>query len=375
MMPENRGKYSARNSERIICRILQGKPVTWPPFAGFAEDSFLETCLQNGVAALVYHELKKGGGIAGVPPRLREELKRQFLRFSAIELARTSELTNIIQASADKGIYPLLIKGAGISQTHYPFPGLRDRCDTDLFISVESLEPFRRLMRDLGYTIDPPFYKSHQLSCRFVAGGSRDSFDVHWRINNYARYARIFDYREAREQSVTIAGMPGEPRTLNSRYGLLLACIHLAANPEHDRNRLIWLYDIHLLAGSMKSEEMVDFAVLAVEKQVQKECLTVLWNSAEKFNTFLPERALRILQTPPADETFSEHFSRSNIGLLYNDLKILSGWRQKLGLVKELFFPSGQELLSHYNASKRILLPWFYLRYLVTGVVKRLSLR
>ena len=63
------------------------------------------------------------------------------------------------------------------------------------------------------------------------------------------------------------------PHALAPSHGdaLLLACMHRVAH-HHDNERLIWLYDIHLLRERMSRDEHAAFWRLAAERRVVTIC-------------------------------------------------------------------------------------------------------
>lgn len=361
--------------ERVICSILRGESVTWPDSDEWSDGVFFEVCLQNGVAALVYYHLKQAGDLGRFPASLRDRLKDHYLQASAVELGRAGALAMVLKECSADGITPLLLKGVAVSYTHYPFPGLRERCDTDLFIRFEDIRPFLRVMARMGYRVAYPVYKSHQFVCINPQSSFSDSLDVHWRISNYSRFARVLAFREAFDRSVLIPAIPGGARALSAGDALLLACVHLAANPLRDASRLIWVYDVHLVLTAMDPGELLGFAKRAVVKQVQDACLQAVEKSRHCFATAIPAEVLELLSAPPEPLTVGKKIARSNLGLLWNDVHELPGISDKLALLRELFFPPKEYLLHLYGKSGWLWVLWLYLRYIGGGIGKRLMLK
>src|SRR2546425_13299058 len=63
-------------------------------------------------------------------PELADDLRAA----AAVEAAREAELRGVIDALADAGTRPVLIKGGVLAYTHYRRPELRPRDDTDLMV-------------------------------------------------------------------------------------------------------------------------------------------------------------------------------------------------------------------------------------------------
>ena len=75
--------------------------------------------------------------------------------------------------------------------------------------------------------------------------------DVHWSISNVQVYARFFSYDACLDQSGVINVVRQECHVLNTTFALILAYVHLAVQSDELADRLIWLYDIHLLLSDM----------------------------------------------------------------------------------------------------------------------------
>ncbi len=85
--------------------------------------------------------------------------------------------------------------------------------------------------------------------------------------------AAALDYGELAARAVPLPALGRNAHAIAPVHALLLACIHRAghanapyhvdgiASPEGDR--LIWLYDIHLLVGGMSAGELDEFVALA----------------------------------------------------------------------------------------------------------------
>src|SRR5262249_8171279 len=106
--------------------------------------------------------------------------------------------------------------------------------------------------------------------------GSRHSIDLHRRINNSEVLSRLLSYEELRDQAHPLPALCPDALAAGRVHALLLACLHRAThkhNPwyahgvaHYGGNRLIWLYDIHLLATYFDHAEWDTFMQAAREK-------------------------------------------------------------------------------------------------------------
>ena len=254
-------------------------------------------------------------------------------------------------------------------------PGTRTRSDSDLFIRIKDIALAKEAVRNDGFMIASPVYKSHQFTV--IPSGERCGlihFDVHWRILNHPRYARILNFDETSACSIPVPGLKnvGVPGSVDA---LLLACMHRFGNESHDRNRLIWIYDVHLLVTAMTQLELAEFAAKAVQRGVQDICLDGLSKSQECFETSVPKEVKRQLQTSIRPQVLSRRYHESHLSLLIDDLNALPDFNSKLELLKELFLPSRDYLMKRYGTVNQFWLPLLYLRLVVGGIVRRFSLR
>jgi len=289
-------------------------------------------------------------------------------------MLRKHDLLALLEALKQASLSVVLLKGGALAYTHYPEPHLRARVDTDIFIDSADIRQVKAVFTSLGQQLVGRTYKSHQFNSVRTDFGGAVNYDVHWRSNNRSIYARVINHQEALCESVEIPGLGGA-RTLKPTHALLLACMHRAGNPNHDPDRLIWLYDIHLLVSAMPETELLEFASRAVGENLQEICSDALEKASACFATGLPVGAMELLATPvePGD-SFDQRLTDSQLGLIIDDLRDLPDIRSRLELLREYLAPSGAYLLERYNKQNPLWVPWLYLRYLLGGFAQRISL-
>lgn len=361
--------------DSIIAVILDGRS----DWARFADPVYLQDVLQlasyHGVEALVIDRLAADVGWQNLPHDVQDELKTRLKTAAVMQMARSQDLISAARALENAGTRMLLLKGGGLASSHYPLPYLRDRCDTDVFIDLKKIELVREVFSGLGYQSQGTVYRSHQFDYVSVrAGGIAIHYDVHWRISNRSAFSRLLSFEEASREAVPLDDLSGV-WGLKPVHALLLACIHRAANPDHDPNRLIWIYDIHLLAGAFSEDEWSEFCDLAVNRGLQQVCRQALQKSVDTFETAIPAQVTGALAAPLSRQTFGDKFRKSQLGLIWDDLRELPDLSSRLKMVNEYLFPSEDFLLERYEKSSRAWLPLLYCRYLMGGLLERFSLR
>jgi len=357
----------------ILKAALVGKSALWPgPVAGQEVSRFLGATLEHGIQPLLYYSLGVTGCLSGWPESIRTALQResaaQVISNSFIE----ADLRRVLAALTEAGIQPLLIKGAPLSYTHYPFPHLRPRCDTDLLIQEGCLQMLQPVMAALGYEAPNKVsgdFISHQVTyVKELRPGVQCYLDFHWKLTNTQLFADTFSFAELASRSVMIPALGSQARALGPVHALLLACLHRVAH-HYDSDRLIWLYDIHLLASRMDRGEFEEFAQLAAESQIRAICLRGLRLARLWFETTLPDDLINLWLSSGNEQRGepSEMFLKrdlTRLDLVILDLKQLRGWG-KVQLLGEHLFPPARYMLKRYESSSRFLLPLFYLRRII----------
>jgi hypothetical protein len=237
----------------------------------------------------------------------------------------------------------------------------------------------KRVMTGLGY-VEPPFGDGELLFCQFQMAkedhlGVGHVFDVHWKISTQSVFADVLTYEELAAWAEPVPTLGPHARAAGGVEALLLACIHPVM---HHRNadRLIWLYDIHLLASRLSDAELERFASLAIQKQVAAICLHQLLLTRARFQTRLSRDLLAALSSGAAEpsETYLQAGRRWHDELLSN-VRGLPGWRDRLRLVREVTLPSPDYMMEAYGVARhgRVLLPMLYVHRCVRGAWKVMS--
>jgi hypothetical protein len=360
----------------FLCRALRGEPAPWSSLdPKVASAEFLVRCEHQGVQSLLYHTARLRDDWVDWPPEVQHTLEESSKTRVAQEMLRAHYLRKLLNSFADRKVACLLTKGEALANTLYPTPGTRARCDSDLFIRIVDIDAARRAALDVGFVIVSPVYKTHQFVVR-RRGETPDvfEFDVHWRILNASRFACTLSFEGVFQNSIQLPGL--EPaRGLNAIDSLLLACMHRAGSDWHDRERLIWIYDIHLLVSAMTPAQLDEFAAKAVRLDVQRSCLEGLTRANECFGTAVPKKIMQKLASPEAPRTLRRRYVQSNLGLLIDDWKQLPDARARRALLRELFLPSPESLLHKYGKEDRRWLPLLRLRQVLGGLAERISLR
>ena len=333
-------------------------------------------CTIEGVAALVRHHARSSPAWHDWPAAVREALIRDARMQAALDLLREGELIAVLAAFGQAGIATVLLKGAALAYSHYPEPASRTRCDADVLIRPADHDAAMHLLEGLGYRRPNAVsgtLVSYEESHTKNDGPVDHVIDLHWRISNRQVFARALSFEEAYARSVPVPQLGASARTLYPPHALLLACMHRAAHLSSEGpegNRLVWLYDIHLLANAMTAGEWKDFAQLCSVKEMRRISLDAFSATQRTFATVFPDDVLDALAPAGTKELSAAYLVTDRRRLLLTNLRALGSWRERATLLRESLFPPAEYLLAKYQAQSRWLLPWWYVRRAAEGVWK-----
>lgn len=320
-------RFPARFAEAIRGRAA------WPDGATNEEIHAIE---EHGMLPLVY----RWSGISA--------LRDAALRAAGLETVQVGVLREVLAALP---VAPLVTKGTALAYSIYPSPDLRPRTDVDLLIDEHDLEAVRVGFQSIGFRETVSVIRQHMFY-RVDANRIMQSYDVHLDITNNATTAGVLQYAELRERAMQIPALGALAPSLED--ALLYACVHRVVH-HHDVDRLIWLYDIHLLYDAVDREL---FWRRVTERRVVTICRHSIALARESFGGEVPDMPPAVPNEPSA--VFLDS-GRSRAALLAGDLASLPSWRQRLQVIRTLVFPPVEYMEQAFEVRTRALLPFFYL--------------
>lgn len=369
-------------SRDALAAILREGPVPWSA-VGCDARTFLEAARAEEACALIYHRRRDTPEFGSWPRAVRQALEEEARAAVARELLVGRELPRVLEALDHHAIHPLLLKGTALAYTHYPHPSLRSRSDTDLLIPPSDRERVPGALRALGYA--PSLLCDGELLFRQFELARDDDFglshalDVHWAISTQAAFADVLSYAEMWPRALAAPALGPHARIPSTVDALTLALIHPAM---HHRNqpRLLWAYDVHLLAGALDPAGFEELVRHATEKGIAAVCAHGLRTARAWFGTPVPPAVLETLAAVPARSQPTAGYLRAGRSWARETaagLRALSRWQDRLRLLREIALPSPGYLLRAYRLADtglgRTLLPALYLHRGVRGVLRVLS--
>jgi hypothetical protein len=224
--------------------------------------------------AIGYHGL---AGLVGRNPRAMEELPeacaervaKEAIDRTKWELRHRQCLAALFDRMADVGIRPLVLKGTALAYWLYDEPAARVRGDTDLLVAESELDGARAALAQSGFAGGAASRHALQEQWLFAAeDGSRHEIDLHWHALNSPALAHILAPDELRTRAVPLHRLhPAVDRPGAAHMALHLACHWAVARAGtyadgaavvRGEGRLIWLYDLALLALGFGAEDRAE---------------------------------------------------------------------------------------------------------------------
>ena len=356
--------------DNLLAGIVRGDPGLSAALARFDADAICARAEYHGVTPLVAQRLS--GALDVAAPLLARLQLRAKLELAA-DLIREAEITMALEALAAEGIRVLLLKGAHLAYEWYERPDLRPRIDTDLLVAPSARDAVGRILLGIGYEAPSHAtgaFLTYQAAYRKHCNRSLTHvFDVHWRIANPQAFGAVLSFEELLRAAVPVPQLGPAARALSAADALFLACVHRIAH-HFDSNRLIWLYDIHLIATGLGANDWEHFLRLVEQRKVAAVCRRSLERTVDRFRTGLPAGVLtdpRLCTSPAVEPTAGYLVRRRHVHHVVNDLQALPRWRDRLHLVREHLFPPSRYMREVYALSSRAPLPLLYAQRAVRG--------
>jgi hypothetical protein len=361
-----------------IAAFLAGRPLAWPDLE-ISEAALLALCDEHDVSVLCFERISRLAG-DGWPDSLCRSLRESAHTKIAVELLRANETRAVLDALAVRAVEPILIKGTALAYTVYDTPACRGREDTDLFIRESDIDAAREVMAELGYTAtvhcsDLFAQFEVQKADRF---GVVHAFDIHWKISTQPVFQSVLTHAGMLRRVQAVPALGVHARCAGPVDALLLACVHPVM---HHRNlqRVAWIYDVHLLASRLSSDQASEFAGAARRAGVAAVCAHQLRLARAMFGTRLFPSLVDALSAggnaePSAAYLASERTWRDELA---SSLRGVHGVGDRINLLRGVLLPSPRYMLGAYGLSGTalgpLLLPALYVHRNVRGAWKILT--
>jgi len=365
-------------ADELLCIALRDEVAFWPERADPAFESVvLARAEYHGVAVLLNERTPQ---LPSWPQSLRQALRDSARAQACWDMRHGLAMGEAVEALIRRGIEPLFFKGTALAYGLYDDPAQRARADSDILVAPEAYDETAEALVTLGYERKAGTSYQESFFKRFDATG-RHMIDLHRRVNNYEFLSQVVTYKELRAAARSLPRLHCDARAPSLPHAALLACLHRATHiavPVYEErelvvgeDRLIWLYDLHLLARAFTPADWSAFVELASIKGLRKLSLEAFDRSEEAFRFILAAEARESLSV--TGEAASRYLESSRLRRAFADVASVPGVRARLAFVARAAFPDPAAMRSRYGEMSTAALPWRYVRRAAAGVWHRLN--
>jgi hypothetical protein len=328
-----------------------------------------EAARHHGLEALLWRRLADVPAASGVRDALMPAVRLAVTR----ELFVQRDLQRVTEALAGGGVAALIIKGSALAYTVYDEPWLRPRVDTDVIVRPGDVTAATRVLERCGYrrsdATNTGALVSHQVAFeRIDSHDVRHVIDLHWKIANPQIVADALPFDDLWHSAAPAPALGPAARVPHPVGAIAISCVHRLAHHQGN-HRLIWLYDLKLLAASLSAGDWATLRELACTKRIASLCVDGLRAARDHVGAVLPPEIDSALDaashTEPARTYLDGQMTKSAV--LLSDLRVLETWSDRLRLVREHVFPPAAFIRERYGMNARVMLPALYLHRLIAG--------
>jgi len=236
-----------------------------------------EKALEEGVSAVLSHNIRKQGIEELIPADTRRELSDRYLANLKRNLSIIGALRTILADFEKSGIPCMVLKGIALAEHIYPDIALRGMSDVDIMVKKEDLFRVDELLSLRGYTpADSTVSRAVNNPAGYLASLDYRSIEpspltlhVHWHPVNSSVPAAVFaeriDVSRLWENASDVSVAESRVRMLKPEHLIIYLCEH-ALRIGHSFDRLILVCDIvHTLRTF---EGVIDWDFLVKESRL-----------------------------------------------------------------------------------------------------------
>lgn len=317
----------------------------WPTIWEHGEQgtAVVERISYHGIAGLLNDRSK---GLAGWPGEVLAQVRDISFSQAMWETRHRIVLGQVIAAFTQAGIRCLFLKGTGLAYDLYPNPATRTRGDSDLLIDRAQIDRTRGVLADLGFVADPNVAGlSDDVHLQEIwrlehADDSRHDLDVHWQVMNSFALSTVLDVETCFIGAIELPRLAPRALTLDHVSMLVHTALHKATHivspyfaggkAYFGGDRLIWGYDIHLLAQVLSNDDWTRLVQMARDDGTAEVCLAALAFAQDRLGTDVPGFVLDALRGAIPNDRQSDFLLRSGqLDRAWRDLRAVAGWRSK----------------------------------------------
>jgi hypothetical protein len=298
------------------------------------------------------------------PAEIFAALRTVYFEEVARTMVRRTQLDNLLKWLEAVEIEPLVLKGAALGEMIYAEAFQRPTADIDVLVPKANYETARTALLENGYrskrgdrSQQMDWSCDEELMPAAVDEARQYVVELHWALTSHAGLLAKIETDVLFDRADRVTGLNRAFRVLNPVDALVFACLHLFYKHINEL-RLIWLYDIHLLAQRIESQGLwYETVALSQQWQARLALNNCLQLAHQWFGTPYPDEVSNLAYKPADLEEMQlynlvmfqlEHGQRE--GWLRKhlfQLNHLKGWN-KYYYLKSRLFPTRQEIEANY---------------------------
>jgi len=215
----------------------------------FDQDQLVEMAVREGVAGLLYKNLKKAGVLRYLEYQHIGRLQSAYYLTVRFNLKLIYDLKEVLLQLNKKNIKVVLLQGIHLLQQIYKDVGLRPLTDIDLWVLPETREAVDGVLIQLGYEKDRLYPNIFKKASTIIDLNTH----IFWADRIQSRKMLINEKQEVLYQNCRIIDFEGQ-----KAYGLgrVDQVIYLSLHTiKHYADRLIWLVDLKNLLQDWQSSD------------------------------------------------------------------------------------------------------------------------
>ena len=330
--------------------------------------------------------LHAAGFQPGAPSELHDAFRAESIERAMWELRHQQVLTEALESLVIAGLDSVLIKGSALAYSVYPSPAMRSRADTDIVIPTHQRDAAFAALEASGFRrefgVIGEFVSYQRNFNKDLGDGTSHTLDVHWKMNNSRVLAGLLSCEEALDDSIALPALSSKARATSPVHSLLIAVFHRASHihnpyyvdgvPHYGGDRLLWLYDIHLLANAFTPAQWLAFRSLVDDRAMSAVCLAALRAAQACLGTSIPADVASALAGASQTTLPARYIAAGKLRQQWMDFRALDSWASRGRYLGELLFPGPGYMRGRYPGQDTWL-PWLYLRRAVTGAYRTLG--
>jgi hypothetical protein len=358
---------TAPPTQQSLCAVLAGQPerIAWETLTADEWRTLTQAAARHGVAPLLWHHAQQGTWAAQMPAAAHQDLRRAYYTTTAQNTMLYHELGRILAAL--EGIPVVVLKGAALAATLYPQIGLRPMGDIDVLVAPDRLLEMVPRMQRLGYRV---LSIQHHLVFYNSAYDGPD-LETHWTFayTNPAQHPLLNEWLWQTAVPFTTPHLPASSTVyqLSPTAQIVTLVGHLTIHHGLLTERLLWLYDLHLLLTDTTHPVDWDALQRVVHTLGWQQALGAVLGTLQRlFGTPLDNCPLPL--EPLSRSVAALRVGHDAIGRegkgdpsVWKTFRVLP-WSVRLRLLPLLVFPSRMHIRRRHHLSAEQPLLWYYVR-------------